>query len=354
MPYLLSLLPPQSKEEKLNPIPLVAKLHCSSQPTGSLYVRVLGGSNSRGGIALDPLVSSGRLSDRLKVEFAQQLRASLPAPEIPRGVHIQLEVVQSMFSNPGWTATGQPQLEQDMQKRRQELEISGLDGKRRTSFRGMKFGLFSAGSEGGFLVGEGGVVPWLCRTPGSKVKLQITKVERQLPVSTIQDPFLSTLLEQERYLRFLRQRGLVVKKNVVFADDGTWSTRSVVSKYKPDSLHRGKSRGPQQKTEQSTATSQRKFYPAIRKHVTARNGRSFRLVRHGPRKYSFRARASWSPVRPGGFRRSDHRPGGNLLNAKLLGAYGKAKGLRGIVKFESGKKMGGGQRVTEAGGRGHR
>jgi len=159
--------------------------------------------------------------------------------------NLNFEVVQSMSSNPGWTTTGQPQLEQDMQKRPQELEISSPDGKKRTSFRGMKFGLFSAGSEEGFLVGERGVVPWLCRTPGSKVKLQITKVERQLPVTTIQDPFLSTLLEQERYLRFLRQHRLVVKKNVVIAHDGTWTTRSVVSKDKQDSLHRGKPRGLQ-------------------------------------------------------------------------------------------------------------
>jgi hypothetical protein len=128
-------------------------------------------------------------------------------------VHIQLEVVQLKFSNLGWTTTGQPQLKQDMQKRPQELEISGPDGKRRTSFHSMKFGLFSVGSEEGFLVGEGGVVPWLlCRTPGSKVKLQITKAEQQLPVTTIQDPFLSTFLEQERYLRFLRQRSLCRQK----------------------------------------------------------------------------------------------------------------------------------------------
>src|SRR5271167_3417164 len=94
MPYLLSLLPPQTEEERLNPIPLVAKLPGLPKNLGSLYLNVLGGSQSRGGIALDPLVTSGRLSVGAKVEFGQlrQVYLSIFRPA-QQGVHIQLEVL---------------------------------------------------------------------------------------------------------------------------------------------------------------------------------------------------------------------------------------------------------------------
>ena len=94
MPYLLSLLPPQSEEEKLNPIPLVARLPSLANVRGSLYVNVVGGSQSRAGIALDPLASSDRLSVGAKVEFGRLSQVYLPTfRPPPQGVHIQLEVL---------------------------------------------------------------------------------------------------------------------------------------------------------------------------------------------------------------------------------------------------------------------
>ena len=105
MPYLLSLLPPQSEEERLNPIPLVARLPSIANVRGSVCLNVLGGSRSRGGIALDPLVSSDRLFLGAKIEFGQLRQVYLPTfRPPPQGVHIQLEVLShvSRRYKPGW------------------------------------------------------------------------------------------------------------------------------------------------------------------------------------------------------------------------------------------------------------
>ena len=184
MPYLLSLLPPQSDEEKLNPIPLVARLPSVANVRGSLYLNVLGGSQSRGGIALDPLVSSDRLSVGAKIEFGQLRQVYLPTfRPPPQGVHIQLEVLShvSRRYKPGWkTITNKhDQMTQvGFQRQQRWTDNPEFTVNRRLDYQGIKKRVFSAGSEGGFLVGESGVIPWLCRIRGSRVQLQVTAHEK--------------------------------------------------------------------------------------------------------------------------------------------------------------------------------
>jgi hypothetical protein len=380
MPYLLSLLPPQSYEENLNPIPLVAKLQYSSQPLGSMYVRVLGGSRSSGGIALDPLVSSGRLSKGIKVEFAQQRQGYIPiAKRSSGGVNIQLEVLSSI-SLPGVSKpSGNHQRNND---------VSTSPWSTKSAMMRISKGVFSAGSEGGFLVGERGVIPWLCRTSQSRVELQITKAEQQLRSTRKLDPSVRMLQEEKRFANYLEEQSLVVTKQVVFRDDGTWTTQAKISKkggelpnsQKQESTSHGsmstmnqddnassdqqrKAREIRKQMNLSTDSSQPsqissrlrdspnsrlsslppkvqrllERYPATKKLVGQRKIRSLpyhgRWVKFGSRKFSFRARASWFPFREGGFQRSEHRPGVFTQRVfKSRAPYRKGGGVRKIAQ----------------------
>jgi hypothetical protein len=253
MPYLLSLLPPQTEEDRLNPIPLVAKLPGLPKNLGSLYLNVLGGSHPRGGIALDPLVASGRLSIGAKVEFGQLRQVYLPTfRPAQQGVHIQFEVLShcSRRYKPGWKQAGLKGDDKMIQvgfkmQQRWANAPEFLMSKRR-DYQGTKHGLFSAGSEGGFLVGERGVVPWLCRTRGSRVALQVTphkKGERRIPRSklakhpTNPEAHLAQIEQKNKIRRILKERGLIITKKVVFLDDKRWTTipvlRKKVSKISP-------------------------------------------------------------------------------------------------------------------------
>src|SRR5579862_9599299 len=162
MPYVVSLLPtPRTEKERLNPPQLVARLHTGNQYLGSLYVNVLGGSNTRGGIALDPLVSTGRLANDIKVEFAQLIRPRQVIRRPQSGVHLHFETLTQS-------------------KVRQTTETLTENG------QNLSMHVLSAGSEEGFFVGQAGVVPWLCQVPGSKMWQQLTphaRGVRRVPVA---------------------------------------------------------------------------------------------------------------------------------------------------------------------------
>jgi hypothetical protein len=246
MPYLLSLLPPQSDEEKLNPIPLIAKLPSLPKTFGSLYINVLGGSQSRGGIALDPLVSTGRLSVGSKVEFGQLRQVYLPTYRpAQQGIHIQLEVLShaSRRFKTGWKKLGLKGKDRTIQvgfkKQQRWSNLPDILANRRLDYQGTRRGLFSAGSEGGFLVGERGVVPWLCRTRGSRVALQVTPHkwgERRIPRAKVAkhevdiQAYLSRVKRHSEIRKALKERNLIITKKVVFLDDKSWTTIPVLRK----------------------------------------------------------------------------------------------------------------------------
>jgi hypothetical protein len=251
MPYFLSLLPPQSEEEKLNPIPLVARLPSHTNVRDSLYVNVVGGSRSRAGIALDPLASSNRLSIGAKVEFGRLNQVYLPTfRPPPQGVHIQLEVLSSVSLRykPGWktiTSKYDRMTQVGFQRQQRWTDNTEFTVNRRLDYQGIKKRIFSAGSEGGFLVGERGVIPWLCRTRGSRVQLQVTAHEKgqrrkafasrpQFPVDT--EAHLAQIERKTKLRQVLRERGLIISKKVVFIDDKRWTTIPVLRKKGPGML----------------------------------------------------------------------------------------------------------------------
>jgi hypothetical protein len=252
MRFLLSLLPPQTEEEKLNPTPLFAKLRTMRQDLGSLYVTILGGSKSRGGVALDPLVSTGRLANGMEIEFGQLRQSYLATPlRQTGGVHIQLEVLSHMSRRwkRSWKRDGLSGTEKmvtvGFQRKQRFRNYPVLTVKKRLDYQGIQLGLFAAGSEGGFLIGESGVVPWLCRTRASRVRMQITPIKEgqtRLPVP----PQLNRYFDTAGYLAYkksrieirkkLKEKGLIVSKKVVFVDDSRWITVPYLRKKKEPKL----------------------------------------------------------------------------------------------------------------------
>jgi len=229
MPTLLSLLPPQSEAEKLESRQLVAKLHLSPRNLGSMYVNVLGGSPSRGGVALDPIVSSGRLKNDTKTEFAQLNRSYLPSLERTQKagwVYVQLETLFPHSDEQGKKSVASEATKQQVSKNGRPL------AKERGEYQGIQLGVFSAGSEGGFLVGEGGVMPWLCRIAASRVQLQVTghkSGERRVPItkkpthpSNLARHFAEIEAENKlnRFKEYLKNKGLLLDKRVVELGDG--------------------------------------------------------------------------------------------------------------------------------------
>ena len=237
MPYLLSLLPSQSEEEKLKSQPLVVKLHLSPHPLGSPCVNVLGGSKSRGAVAIDPLVFPGGLTTGTKVEFAKVNGSYLPSlklPQIGEQVHVQLE---ALFPHPEEHVNQSGAISNPKQQLSKSLpQIT----KERKEFQGIQTGLFSGGSEGGFLVGDGGATPWLCRIAGSRVQLKVTghqSGERRVPITMKPvHPINLTRhyaqIEAESRLvkirSYLKAQGLYLGKRVVQLDSGETKTIPVL------------------------------------------------------------------------------------------------------------------------------
>ena len=161
MPYLLSLLPEaKTEEERLEPPPLVARLHTRGQ---QITVNILGGSTSRGAIALDPLVSTGRLSEGIKVDFAQL--------NVPRKQLVRLSK----------TSTG---LLFETMKKAQVGDVKRMATWQRDQQK-VWWNTLMAGSEEGFFVGKAGYVPWLCAVPGMGIYQQLTpyvETERRVPI----------------------------------------------------------------------------------------------------------------------------------------------------------------------------
>jgi hypothetical protein len=239
MPHLLSLLPPQSEEEKLNPPQLVARVP-SLEQSSILYVNVLGGSRSRGGIVLDPLVATGHVCAGTKVEFGQIQQLYLPTFHPPnKSVHVQLEVL-SHFSQrfkPGWKTagpTGADHMRDSGFRKQQRWDgIPEYTYNRRLDYQGTQLGLFAAGSEGGFLMGEAGIVPWLCRIRGSRAQVQVPAYKRgQARIPILSKPKMPIdpqahlkFIERKNKLRkFLKENNLVVSKRVEFITRNRWRT----------------------------------------------------------------------------------------------------------------------------------
>lgn len=239
MPYLLSLLPPQSKEEELNPLPLVARVPSLDQ--GSiLYVNVLGGSRSKGGIALDPLVASGHVSPDLKIEFGQVRQAYLPTFRPPNNsVHIQLEVLSHLSRRfkPGWEEhEGSDRFMHVGFRRKQRWHgVPEFTYNRRPDYQGTQIGLFAAGSEGGFMVGQAGMVPWLNRIRGARTQVQVTAIkERQRLEPVILKPkqpidpkaHLAEVERKKQVRAYLKANNMIVSKRVEFVTHNRWRTVS--------------------------------------------------------------------------------------------------------------------------------
>ena len=245
MPYLLSLLPPQTEEEKLNPIPLIAKLP-STNTLDSLYLNVLGGSTSRGGIALDPLVASGRLSKGTKVEFGRLQQAYLASVKRPQhGVHIQLECVSPFTRR--WKPKNEKRdeykrVEEGFEKQQRYKSLPELTYHKRLEYQGLQRGLFSAGSEGGFLVGEAGIVPWLVRTQGSRMIQQLTPHatgQRRSPIGEKPTHQVSVKRQQSilndkiEVSKFLKARQVELAKRAVRTYDSSFPPWTTVSYLRP-------------------------------------------------------------------------------------------------------------------------
>jgi hypothetical protein len=239
MPYLLSLLPPQSEEEELNPLPVVARVPSLDQ--GSiLYVNVLGGSKSKGGIALDPLVATGHVSPGLKIEFGQVQQAYLPTFRPPNNsVHIQLEVLSHLSRRLKPGSDDREGADRFMhvgfQRQQRWHGVPEYTYNRRPDYQGTQMGLFAAGSEGGFMVGQAGMVPWLNRIRGARTQVQVTAIKGGQKLEPVLlkpnqaiDPeaHLAKVERQKQVHAYLKANKLVVSKRVEYVTHNRWETVS--------------------------------------------------------------------------------------------------------------------------------
>ena len=239
MPYLLSILPPQSEEEKLNPLPLVARVP-SLEKSGIVYVNVLGGSKSKGGIALDPLVATGHVSVGTKVEFGQIQQVYLPTFRPPnKSVHVQLEVLSHLShrTKPGWETANLKREDRFMTdgfRRQQRWDgVPEFTYNKRPDYQGTQLGLFAAGSEGGFMMGGAGVVPWLSRIQGSRAQVQVTPCRRGQQHKPIQskpkypiDPeaHMAQIAQKKALRKYLKENNLIISKRIEFTTPNRWQT----------------------------------------------------------------------------------------------------------------------------------
>jgi hypothetical protein len=347
-------------KEDLNPRPLVAEILSTSDPN-SLCVNVLGGSNSRGGIALDPLVASGRLAIGKKIKFAQlrnTFKPSIYTLQHQRGVHISLQTTDPC--NPYVNATDP-----------QEVSIFAdiLES------QGLRWGVFCAESAEGFLPGNRGMEPWLCRIPGSTTMLQVTPKTKSMPRFPIakipndqspDDMALSTARRSE-----LNGAGLWTSKKGTRVSNKRWAEfafdKETVKSIPPPPVHSPvlpeqtfdaepsvtSSQLPRERRIRPTPVGKARYealppdvqallksYPATAKlllnpYRTGKdiyNVRSFaydpqRYYNKGDRRLSFRARADWFPWRSGTLKRSDlwqYGPGGYRLQKSRQALYRSA------------------------------
>lgn len=382
MPYLLSKIPPEIEKEKVGPIPLAAIVHCLPQKSGSLYLNVLGGSKSRGGIALDPIVSAGRLSAGTKIEFGQLCQAYLPLVKRPQsGIHIQLEAL----SHFNWQLRRKCMtriLDRDSRTRiayrrqRRSGNVPEFTLNERLDYQGIQMGLFSAGSEGGFLIGELGVVPWLCRTGASRTHVQITPYEKgqRRIMPTMSPKHLITIQTQlAKSTRDLSLRNFMGSSVLSKELESTGDRRITVSdlhqekttptdqEFLNSAARRHLRRKRQNNLENTVAPGKKDMQPTTKQYVdpkplsahseakpslspaarwflrstivlmkrNANKNFPGQVFRQGTRRWSFRARQGWSDKR-GQFIRSGHRPGGfTLRNDGRLAEWFEGASIKG-------------------------
>jgi len=288
MPYMLSLLPqPASEKERLNPPPLVARLHSGSQPLGKLCVNVLGGSSSRGGIALDPLVATGRLANDMKIEFAQLRKPRNEVIRYQSGVHLRLETLAESERRGG---------AEQVLREEQKLEMN----------------VFSGGSEGGFFVGERGVVPWLCQIRGSRLLQQLTPHkagERRVPII---NRLIPPAQRQSIPQKFSAQKQFGAGSKTF---PRSQKSQNPAHQTKPRQSHPSQHLSNALKSSSETTQGHRgNHIPRVVEDKLVSAAYAGPWNNRGDRKYGFRSRAAWSPFRPSGFKRSDHTPGGHKLD----------------------------------------
>jgi hypothetical protein len=362
MLYLLSLLPGRSMEEDLNPPPLVAEISSKSDPN-SLYVNVLGGSKSRGGIALDPLAASGRLAIGKKIKFAQlrnRVKPSVYMLQHHKGVHICLQTTDPRSSYVNATNRDPQEV---------PIFVDILES------QGLRYGVFCAESAEGLLPGNRDTEPWLCRIPGSTTRLQVTpktKIFPRFPVAKIPndqsqaDMVFSTARGAEmngaRLWTSKKGTRLSNKKWAKFAFDKetvkSVQLPPVLSPVLPEETVEAEpavtsSRPPRERRIRPTPIGKARYdalppdvqtlleaYPATAKLLLnpSRTGKDFYNVRSfaydsqwyynkGDRRSSFRARADWFPWRSGTLKRSDlwqYGPGGYRLQKSRQALYRSA------------------------------
>jgi len=332
MPYLLSLVRSKvSIMEHLRgtvverPLRVVATL-----PRGDaspLYVNVLGGSQSRGGLALDPVTLSGfELSVGMPVTFARDSEQPLLSIERSEtSVHLQIEMLPlTEYQTKNTSCKKRPWPKQKPKipdptpeipdRAREYVDYLENCGNEELEAEGLYDGLFSAATESGFLVGERGTKPWLCRVERLRAHFRMpcrTNIVDFGPVQR-QPLVLKTISRQPPTLLTM--------------------SRHVESEFDEPEPQEPKS--PPSDTQPTPSPSLEK----ASSYLTLENTSSDLPLRHthsdlpsnpdnpeglpypswnwgespyqGARRYSFRQRLAWLQYRRGGWRKGDFIPGG--------------------------------------------
>lgn len=248
---------------------------------------MLGGSSSRGGIALDPLVATGRLANDLKIEFAQLRKPRNEVIRYQSGVYLRLETLAQSESRGG------------------AEQISGEEQK-------LEMNVFSGGSEGGFLVGERGVVPWLCQIRGSRLLQQLTPHkagERRVPIV---NRVIPPARRQSITTEFSAQKQFGAGSKTF---PSSQKSQNPAHQTKPQQSHSSQHLRNAVKSRSETTQQPRDSHtPRVVEDKLISSAYAGPWNDRGDRKYGFRSRAAWSPFRPSGFKRSDHSPGGHKLD----------------------------------------
>src|SRR5271163_3734771 len=321
MPYLLSVLPPISPlHEELRgsiverPLPIAAKLPRDSPggDAGPLYVTVLGGSLARGGLALDPITISGfELSVGMPITVGQVHEGPLsPIRRSDENVHLQIEMLppkEFHVKNPRKMRLVRPRL--TARNDGTEIKPSKYSGgpNTRLEMEGLYGGLFSAATESGFLIGEHGTIPWLCRVERSRVHFMMpcqTDLRKPKP----------------------RQRKPLRLNKVEYPPSQPETLPVVEPEPAPEPEPEPE---PKEKlsSDLESNDSEDQKYKSAPERVEKMN--------HGARKFSFRQRAGWTNYKGSGWRRGGFIPGGfkGDLKKKDLEEY-QAQRKKGFQKDE--------------------
>lgn len=337
MPQLLSILSSPSQKEEIMPRPLVAKIIPTGSDSSSFCANVLGGSQSRGGIALDPLIVSGHLAVGKKIRFAQAysaMESNFFTPEDSKAVHICLQ-----STNPSKSYVSINDTDSDSYKRIKE-----------PMYQGLRKGLFCAESGEGFLMGKKGVVPWLCRVPGSTAKLRVTatteeehgvvsqRLRRGWTRMTVASAHW-TAVKDESFRSWWNEQGVEEMKSTAVAQDDEkdmpgepLESPTTASQSQPEEIFQptllGRKRFNSLPPDKKALLT---IYPKTAKLV--QSGKyDLRLLPYdsrwfynvGDRRFSFRARADWFPFRAGTLKRSNlwqYGPGGTKLTRQRGALY---------------------------------